>query len=250
LPSSEPADDSGALMGLAAVLRLLWRRRIAVAIGAAVALAGAFTLGRSPTPASGVAKTRVVIDTPQSQLAADAPHGVNTLYWRATLLGMLLGTDAARQQMANELHVPVTQVATVDLELTAPAVPASLPNAATQAASGTSAPYVVNVHTDDVLPVVSIDTSAPDKAGAARLASAAVHALQNSGSAQATPVVQGLTVSQVSPIDAREIAGGSGKAKMAAVAVLLFGVWCLGVALFPTAGGRPRTLTDPRPASY
>jgi hypothetical protein len=235
-------------MGLAAVPRLLWRRRIAVAIGAALAIAAGFTLGRSPTPASGIAKTRVMVDTPQSQLAADAPRGVDTLYWRATLMGILLGTDAARQQMANELHVPASQIATVDLELTAPAVPASLPNAATQAASVTSAPYVVRVYTDDVLPVVSIDTSAPDRAGAVRLASAAVHALQDGSSAQSTPAIQGLTVSQVSAIDAREIPGGSGKAKMAAVAVLLFVVWCLGVALFPSTGGRPRTLTEPRAA--
>jgi hypothetical protein len=237
-------------MGLAAVLRLLWDRRIVVIVGAVLAIAVALALGASPTPAGGIAKTRVVVDTPRSQLVYDAPHGVDTLYWRATLLAMELGTDAARQQMAAEMHVPASQIATTELELTAPSTPASLPNAAVQAASVTSAPYVVKVNTDDVLPVISIDTSAPDRAGAARLAQAAVHALQTGTPSTDSAEVQGLSVEQVSPIVPREIAGQSGRTKMAAIGVLLFGMWCLGVALFPsTRGSRPR-LTEPRVARY
>jgi hypothetical protein len=220
-------------MELAVVVRLLWRRRLACAVGAVFAIAVALVLGASPSPALGTAKTRVIVDTPQSQLVTDAPHGVDTLYWRATLLGMLLGTDRARQQMAAEMHVPASQIATLDVELGTPSVPASLPNAAVQAAGVTTQPYVVQVQTDDVLPVVSIDTAAPNRAAAARLATAAVHALQTGSSPRDTNMDQGLSIRQVSLVQAKAIPGGSGHAKMAAIAVILFCVWCLALALAP-----------------
>lgn len=233
-------------MALGAFLRLLWRRRIGLGIGVIVAVAAAVAFGRSPVPPSGIANTRVLIDTSRSELLANAPRGLDSLYWRATLLAMRVGTDQARQQMAREIHISADQIAVTDLELTAPANPASLPVAATQAATATPEQYVLQVYTDDVLPIVSIDTSAPDRAGAARLAQAAVHALQAGAPPRNTSLLQGLSVQQVSPIDAREIPGGPGHIKMAAIAVVVFGLWCLGlgvgaaIARATRTGGRAR----------
>jgi hypothetical protein len=230
-------------MEVVAFLRLLWRRRIRLGVGAVVAIAVAVALGGSPVPPSGLAKTRVLIDTPRSELLTNAPRGMDTLYWRATLMAMLLGTEPARQQMARETHVSPDQLAVTDLELTAPANPAALPVAAIQAATVTPEPYVLRVYTDDVLPIVSIETAAPDRAGAARLAQAAVHALQAGAAPRDTQERQGLSVQQVSPIDAGEIPGGPGRTKMAAVAVVVFGLWCLGLKLWPR--GRPRSGRGP-----
>ena len=174
-------------MELVAFLRVLWRRRILVGVGAILAVAVGFAVGGSPVPPSGLAKADVIVDTPQSALAAAAPRGFDTFYWRATLLAMLLGTDPARQQIARVTGVPEDQIAVTDLELTAPTVPAALPVAAVQAATTTAEPYVLTVSTNDVLPVVSIQAAAPDRAGAARLAAAAVSALQTGAPPRDTP---------------------------------------------------------------
>jgi hypothetical protein len=222
-------------MELVAVLRLLWRRRIVVVAGFVASLAIGVTLGKSPTPPSGIAQTRVVVDTQSSQLLTGNPMGADSLPWRATLLGMLMPTDASRRRIAAEMHIPLSQLAVTDLELTLASVPASLPAAALKASSATTEPYVVDVHTDGVVPIISIDTTAPDRAGAARLAQAAVHAVEFGAPAQTTAELQGLRVEQVSPVEAKQLPGGPGRMKMAMLAVVVFCMWLAFVVFGPGA---------------
>jgi hypothetical protein len=225
-------------MEIVAVLRVLWRRRILVALGGLLAVAVAVTLAHPAAP-SGWAKTRVALDTPKSQLVTDAPAGADGLPWRATLLATLLGADPARDQIAREARIPTDRLAVIDLELTAPPVPASLPRAATTAAAVATEPYVLTVHTDDVLPVVSIETTAPDRAGAVRLAGAAVHALQAGASPRSTRELQAFTVERIAAMESVEIPGG-GRMKMAAMAIFLFGLWCASLILIPAIGSASR----------
>jgi hypothetical protein len=222
---------------LVAVLRLLWRRRIAVVAGFVASLAVGVTLGKSPTPPSGIAQTRVVIDTQTSQLVTGNPKGADSLPWRATVLGMLMPTDDSRRRIAAEMHIPLNELAVTDLELTLASVPASLPAAALKASSATTEPYVVDVHTDDVVPIISIDTTAPTRADAARLAEAAVHAVQYGAPAQSTEELQGLSVQQVSPVAAKALPGGPGHMKMAMLAVVVFCMW-LAFVVFGRGGRR------------
>ena len=70
------------------------------------------------------------------------------------------GTPSDR---ALELGITPSLIAVSDLELTAPAAPASLPTAAIQSATMMLEPYVLTVHTDDVLPIVWIQATAPDR---------------------------------------------------------------------------------------
>ena len=231
-------------MEVVVALRLLWRRRLRVVLGAVLALAIGLGLGRSPLPSSGLATTHVVVDTARSDLVTDAPLGAETLGWRATLLAMLLGTDSARRQIAHELGITPSLIAVSDLELTAPAAPASLPTAAIQSATTTPEPYVLTVHTDDVLPIVWIQATAPDSAGAARLAGAAVHALRADVSPQQTARTQGLRIVQVSSVDAHEIPGGAGLSKAAVMAAAVFVIWCLALMIGPALGGSRRGFPD------
>jgi len=219
-------------MELIAFVRILRRRRIVIAIGAVLAVLIGITVGHSPVPNSGLAKTEVIVDTPQSQLTTSDPQGASTLSWRATLMGMLLRSDQAVRQIARETNVPPTEVGVSDVELTGPATVAPLPTAAIPTAN-TPAPYELTVHTDDVLPIVWIQAKAPDRAGAARLAQAAVHALQAGTSPQTTSRLQGLKIQEVSPIVAREIPGGPGRKKMALIAGVFFLLWCLCATLGP-----------------
>jgi hypothetical protein len=233
-------------MEVIAVLRLLWRRRLLVVLGAALAVGAALLVGGNPVPDSGFAATRVAIDTPKSQLVTDAPLGSDSLPWRATLLATLLGTESAREQVARDAGIRTDQLAMVELELTAPPVAASLPRAAVKASNATTEPYVLTVHTDDVLPLIEIETHAPDRAGAARLAEAAVAALQSGASPRDTTDLQGLSIERVGAIEAITIPGGAGRAKLAGVAMVVFVLWCSALTLIPAIRSALRTVRADR----
>lgn len=238
-------------MELVIFLRQLCRHRIALAAGFLASVAIAFAMGGSPVAPTTYAGTRVLIDTPHSALLASAPHGLDTLYWRATLLASLLGTNSERAQISREARIPVSQFAVIDQELTSPANPAALPLSAALAASGTSEPYVLRVDADNVLPIVAIQTSGPDRTGATRLAAAAVHALQAGASTRSTSQVQGLQITQVDPVTAVEVPGGAGRTTMAMTAVFLFVLWCAGLGIWARRRGDSaprRVFRRPRPA--
>jgi hypothetical protein len=236
-------------MELMMLLRLLWQRRILVGVGAVVSVAVAIAMGHGATPASGLAKTGVVIDTTASQLVTDAPANAATLPWRATVLGMLLGIPGERAQMAREIGIPVDQLAVVDTELVAPTIPASLPRAAAEAAAGTTEPYVLTVHTDDALPIVWVEAAGPAPAAAARLAGAAVHALQAGASPRNTPELQGLSIHPVGATHLRAIPGGPGHKKLLALAVIVFALWIMALTAGPLLRGMARTIrADGAPA--
>lgn len=232
-------------MEIVIVLRLLWRRRVAVACGIALAIAGALAVGTDPVPPSATAETRVTVDTPHSQLVTSAPAGADSLPWRATLLAIMLGDNHARTRIAREAGVPPDRLDVVDPELGEPAVPASLPHTAAQVAADVHEPYRITVHTDDVLPVVAVATEAPDRATAVRLARAAVDALGAHAPQHDTKVLQGLRVERVSPIQAKTVPGGGGRMRLLLVAVVLLVLWCAVLAVLPALrrglrGLRPR----------
>jgi hypothetical protein len=99
-----------------------------------------------------------------------------------------------------------------------------------------------------VVPIVAIEADAPDSTSAGRFALAAVHALQAGTSARDTPDIQGLSVSQVGPIKARELPGSHGRMKMVALAAIVFLVWCVCLVLGPAIGTATRPITRPRAA--
>src|SRR6266542_1863882 len=123
------------------VLRVLLRRRRLIGAGALVAIAVALAIGRPAPTSSAVARTRVALDTPASQLVKSAPAGADTLPWRASLLAHLMATEPAKGQIAQSLHVRRDQVAVVDVALSVPQIEASLPQSAAEAAAITYAPY-------------------------------------------------------------------------------------------------------------
>ena len=227
-------------MELIAVFRLLWRRRLLVLLGAFLAAGAAYALGASPTPSRGFASTRVLVDTSRSQLVADDPVFAETLAWRATLAAQTLGTEDNRRSIAAAAGIPPTSLEVTDLELTFPIIPASLPRAAVQAAYSSTRPFALNLHTDDVVPIISITADAPDRASAVRLAEAAVETLEAYTSVTANEELLGLEVRTVTPIDSVAIPGGQSRKKMAAVFVAVFGMWIAGLTLLPVLLGALR----------
>jgi uncharacterized protein involved in exopolysaccharide biosynthesis len=230
---------------LIAVFRLLWRRRRLVVLGAILAVGAAFVLGPSPTPPRGFAATRVLLDTSRSQLAADAPFGADTLAWRATLSAQMLGTEDNRRTIAAAAGISPANLDITDLELTIPTIPASLPKAAVQGAYSSAKPFALDLHRDDIVPIISISGSAPDRASAVRLVEATVAALESYTSVPANAERLALELRTVAPIDSVAIPGGQGRKRMAAIAMVLVCMWIAGVALMPMAlGGLRRAFQD------
>jgi len=241
---------------LATFLRLLWRRRLRAVIGLAVSVLLGMALAKH-TPAYGVATTSVIVDTPRSEIAANSSQGMDTLYWRATLLGTMIGTEPTRHEIASGMHLSEDEINISDLELGAAANPASLPVAALKAANNSSASYTLNAYTDDVLPVIQIAALAPDGTSAARLARTAVRVLEAGGSPTSSATVQALHIQQIAPITIREKAASAGHTKTAIMAVIIFMIWCIAAIIIPAArggtgaprGGRRRRLRLRRPVT-
>ena len=58
--------------------------------------------------------------------------------------------------------------------------------------------------------------------------------------------MQGLTFSTAGPIETHAVAGGTGKKKMAIMAIVVFGLWCVCMLIGPAIAGAKRTLREDR----
>jgi hypothetical protein len=215
------------------VLRVLWRRRLALALGLLAAAGLALVAGRAQPAASGVAYTRVSLDTPKSQLVASAPAGATTLAWRASLIAHLVASDFDKRQIAVRLGVPFDQIAVVDPPLAVPAVPASLPKNVADA-TVTAAPYVLSVYLPNGgLPIISIEAYGPDRNGARRLAAAAASFLESESSPSGHRGVQPFIIESAAPVHAKTLKDDSGPLRSVAVFMIVFGLWIVAVVLGP-----------------
>jgi hypothetical protein len=219
-------------MEVLSLLQTLWSRRWLAAAGAVVALALGIVSLSHPAASSGLAITRVSLDTPESQLVTNSTKGMESLWWRATMFASLLGDDAERTRIAQQMNIPLDQLNVVDQELGFPQVPASLPKTAAIAGNGGAEPYKLTTHTDGVLPLIEISAEAPDRASATRLAQAAVNALHENVSPIDTPSLQGLEIEPVST-KSKTVAGASGKKMAAMVTLGLIVFWWGALALIP-----------------
>jgi hypothetical protein len=146
--------------------------------------------------------------------------------------------------------VPEDKLVIVVPALTAPSDPTTLPIAASEAAAIRPEPYVVAFRYDTVLPVISIETHAPSRAAAARLAEASTRALQAGSSPVTTDVTQGFVVDAVAPIQARATVSGSGPLKALVLAVFFLCFWCACVAVVPRVVRILRGAGRPQPAHW
>lgn len=166
------------------ILRELWRRRLLVALVALLAIfvGLALTYRLSLPPESrkyevGVANSRVLVDTPASQVVQVAPKGSETLGPRASLIATLMVEGEVKAAIARRAGLPPRRlVAVSQADIDSGSVPAS-----------TLDDPDVNMLTTQVfanpegdqLPIVEIEAQAPSVAGAADLASAAVSGLRD-----------------------------------------------------------------------
>lgn len=244
-------------MELLPIFRLLSRRRLLITLGVLCAIAVLVGLGgtKSATRSEAVAWTSVALDTPKSQLVDVAPTGADTLPWRASLLTHLMATSSSTQQLARQLGVRPDEVMVADLNLDVPLTETALALAASKAATSTVAPYVVTPFlTNNSLPVISIEAVGPDRAGAIRLAKAAVAVLQAQASSRGSfksliltnahvLKLQPFVVDQLSPVREKMLSASKPPIMAIGAASFVFMVWCIGVLMF---SARSRTSSNRR----
>jgi hypothetical protein len=249
-------------MEVLGLLRVLWRRRLLVLVGAAAAVALGVAVGGTPSTSSGFAHARVLVDTPRSQLVDTAPIGADTLTWRASLMAHLIAGEPAKERLARRLGIRPDELAVVDPALSAPQIGSSLPKSASELAGMTAVPYVLTVYLQNTtLPVISVEAVAPDREAAARLAAAAEEVLKaDVPPPQPEPAVtdeeaesdafrsdlselQPFVVREVGSVRARTVVTGGLPMKAVAAAIVVFGLWTMAVAFLPLVA---RLLRDHR----
>jgi hypothetical protein len=223
-------------MELLNVLKLLWRRRFVVGLGAVVAvLVGAAASGVLPirsaageSEVAGEALARVLVDTPDPLAGTVQPTGADTIQRRTVLLADLMTSDRMKSTIAKRAGRRAGEVVVVELSDSEPTVPGELPErAATAATTVATERYVLDVRTDAAVPIISIGASAPDARSARILAEEAVDALR-SVTARPSGRKAGVEVQPLGVVRAREVAGDSDPRVRVglAAATLVFAMWC------------------------
>lgn len=228
-------------MDLVTILRRLWRARLLVGVAAVLALlAGylvAFRISWPPTLHTrgyevGTASVRILIDTPSSQIVAAAPAGADTLAGRANLVANIMVDGAVKALIAQQAGLRPSQITGIaQSALDQP--PAATPKPRSYVLS-------TNVLTDtsgNQLPIIEVDTQAPDASGAANLANAAVAGVQDYLDSQAASegvsVARRLHVIGLGPAQATAAIRGSRNMVAAALALFVFVAGCAAILLVP-----------------
>jgi uncharacterized lipoprotein YbaY len=166
------------------ILRELWRRRFLVAIVALVAIfvGLALTYRFSLPPESrkyevGLANSRVLVDTPASQVVQVDPRGSETLGTRASLIAALMVEGEVKAAIAERAGLPPKRlVAVSQADIDSGSVPSSTLNDPDVNLLTTQ---VFASPEGDQLPIVEIEAQTPTVAGAANLAGAAASGLRD-----------------------------------------------------------------------
>ena len=225
-------------MELVGILRVLWDRRIIVALGVVVAVAVGLLAGRQSgaggaAGSSGVGSVRLVLDTADSQLVEAAPKGADTLSMRAGLLANAMATDMGTSVVARDAGVADEQLVVLGPAATrTPAVETPLVRQVAQATSNPNVPYVVKVSADDVTPIIAIDAYAPDASEVARLTRAAVAGLRSLLVEEDGTKSRGFVLEPIAPLRTEEVpTGAHGPLPMLGAALATFLFWCVCIVL-------------------
>jgi hypothetical protein len=215
-------------------LRLLWGRRLLVALGALLAVCAMALVFVGPvaprggTSVVGVASERWLIDTPDSQLVYANPKAANTLAMRAVLLADLLASEKVKAQVVRGAGLRPDQVEILGpSQHVQPVTETPLVTQALVAAAAPKAPYRLSVYADGATPLIAADAQAGDAKSARALVDSARKAVagmlpQLAGDSRSRVVLEELAAPEP-----KEVATHSrARLIMFGAALLVFPLWC------------------------
>ena len=249
-------------MDTVTVLRGLWRRRlfvVVVVVLAALAAAG-LTFGTKKYSV-GVSSTRILVNTPHSQIVDIAPKGTDSLAQQALLLASLMVDGDLKTVIAHHAGLKPGQIVGVGQSVTTPGADSSSTTPTTGPKSYVLTTNVLTDSAGDELPIIELDAQAPTVDEAQKLATAAiagVHDYLNSVAAvQEIPNSDRLVVTSLGLPEATTQAHGP--STILAILAFIF-VFCLGCTIilavpalargWRAAAVRERMLEDERFAAY
>lgn len=222
-------------MEFVTILRELWQRRTYVAVLAGLALlVGAAVAFRLPslesrTYAVGVANARVLVDTPRSQVLEVAPKGSDTLAVRANLIANLMAEGVVKDAIAKRAKLPADKLEGVAQTSTGSGSASTAPKSFGSEANVLTTRVIMTAEGDQ-LPIIDIETQAPDTAGAAKLANASVAGLRDfldsKAATEQVPEAQRLRFTSLGPAQAGEIRRGPGLPMAVLAALFVFFAGC------------------------
>jgi hypothetical protein len=217
------------------ILRELWRHRLTVVLFALVAVsAGGIVAYRPSLPPQsrgyhvGSGHLQILVDTPASQVVEIDPEGSDSLGSRAGLIASLMVEGEVKASIAKHAGLRPEQLVGVADTAIAPAT-------VTDAQLRNPKAHVIqtSVVTNDEgaqLPIIGIETQAPDAKGAAMLANAAASGLKeyldSRAARESVPDARRLQVRELGVAQARDVARGPGHVLAAVAAVMIFGALC------------------------
>jgi hypothetical protein len=198
----------------------------------------------------GIASTRVLVDTPGSQVVNVNPKGSETLGERASLLASLMVEGEIKASIAKRAGLnPKDLLATT--ESTVESANAAPEDARAARVGTASADYSLTtrvlINTDGAqLPLVEVEAEAPNTAAAAKLADAAVtglsDALDRKATEEDTDSQDRLTVSPLGSPRIEEATRGPGLTLALAAAIAVFLAGCGAILLVASTSAERRTL--------
>jgi hypothetical protein len=248
-------------MQLVAILRELWCARLLVlAVGLlalVVGLSTGYRIGFPPGLDSrqyqvGVASATALVDTPSSQivdLGGETGTDVATLSARASLLASLVTSSPLKDKIARRAGVDPDQLIASPPATVGPAAsPAPHVSGASISASHPRAHVLrtdVPALESGAMPLITVDTQAPDAGRAARLADEAVAVLEAHVESVAgldrVPDARRLVLTQLGPARAATVSRGPRALYGLLAAIGVFGLGCgaiLGVSRLSAAWRR------------
>jgi hypothetical protein len=229
-------------MELVTVLRVLWRYRALVAIGAVLAvIAGssiAYRLGLPPESRQysvGMGEATALVDTPSSQvvdLGGETGPDIATLSGRATLLASLMTSSPIKDQIATRAGADPDKLIAIpppsDVGITDEGAAAAMKNRDAIVLKA----RVPTLESGEV-PIIAVETQAPDAELAAKLADESIAALKDHlrsiAGADRVPDERRVVVSELGPARATTVTRGPRPALGVVAALFLFGAACAAI---------------------
>jgi hypothetical protein len=216
-------------MGTLKLVQALRRCRLALAVGAALALliAVAGLSGKQTT--TGFAVQRVLVDTPNSLLGDAAPTGSTGAAVRAAFIGNLAAAGPTVESMATRLGVAPREIAVVG---SGGAPPGTMSPAAQKAveASPPRQKYIITYGEIPGLPLLNVVATAPTEAAAKTLATAGTAALTQAAG-EAGPAADVARVQEIGSLNSGVKTSGPRKATSLVMAIVFFIVWVFATLL-------------------
>lgn len=220
-------------MDTVTIIRRLWHFRLVVVATAIVSIvAGMFVSYDLPSMKSrkytvGVGSARILVDTPASQVVDLSPEGSDTVSARAALLSSLMVDGEIKDAIAREAGLKPDELIGVNQEQGSPAEPKTGPPSRDDYVLS---PEVTMISSNTWLPIIQVNTQAPDAASAEKLANATVSGLtkylDSKAAQEAIPGAKRLRVTGLGAATASDETRGPSLTMSVATTLILFILGC------------------------